>query len=389
MNIPSALTILALAIGLAGCASSPLSPPSSATLLNDAAFAPPTVRIAPTEVMAMSPAMQRFADDKLIRSEVRTKGLREGLISALYNKGQLQLGYETADTKNAAEAFEARNGNCLSLVLMTAAFARYFNLPVSFNSVYVEDVWTRYNGLYVAAGHVNITLARIAVPTGAFMYGSDNAMTIDFLPSDQLKGQRSRVIDESTVVAMYLNNRAVETLTEGDVDNAYWWVRAAIQADPRWLASYNTLAVLYRRKGLEAQAEVALRLLLEREPMNAQALSNMAMLLGDHGRTAEARVMKRRLEEVQPVPPYQYFDQGMAAIRAGDYASARNFFRKEVARDAYVSEFHFWLAVASYGTGDLAFARGEIAKALENSTTSKDRELYSAKQAWLNRQRSQ
>lgn len=387
MNIPSVLAALAIAC-LCGCASAPVAPPSRTGLFIDSAFAPPTVRIMPSEAMAMSPEMQRFADDKLIRNEVRTKGLRDGLISALYNKGQLQLGYESTNTRNAAEAFEARNGNCLSLVLMTAAFARYFNLPMSFNSVYVEDVWTRYNGLYVAAGHVNISLARIAVQTGSFMYGSDNSTTIDFLPPDQLKGQRSRVIDESTVVAMYLNNRAVETLTEGNLDNAYWWVRAAIETDPRWLAAYNTLAVLYRRKGLENQAEATLRLVLEREPMNTQALSNMAMLLDDNGRKTEAVAMRHRLQEVQPIPPYQYFDRGMAAIKAGDYASARDLFRKEVARDAYVSEFHFWLAVASYGMGDLTAARGEIAKALENSTTSQDRELYGAKQAWLNRQRS-
>jgi TolA-binding protein len=89
------------------------------------------------------------------------------------------------------------------------------------------------------------------------------------------------------------------------------------------------------------------------------------------------------------VPPYKFFDEGMAAMKAGEYASARQLFRKEVSRAAYVPEFHFWLALANWGLGDLPGARGEIAKALENSATVRDRELYGAKLAWLNEMREQ
>lgn len=381
-----ALSVLAIVVALAGCAASPAPQPGREALFRDAAFGPPTVRIAPEDALAMSADMQRFADRQM-RSEIHAKGLRDGLISALYSKGQLQLEYDAAGTRNAAEAFAARRGNCMSLVLMTAAFARYLNLPTSFNSVYVDEMWTRSAGIFFVAGHVNITLARAPTSPGSWMWAHDNLLTIDFLPPSQVRGQRSRVIDEATIVAMYLNNRAAETLTEGRVDDAYWWSRAAVEADPRWLAAYNTLAVVYRRKGLGDAAEATLSYVLAREPLNLQALSNMVLVLGDAGRGAEARVFEERLAQVQPVPPYRYFDEGVAAMRGGDYARARELFRKEIARDAYVSEFHFWLGLANYGLGDLPNARGEIAKAVENSTTVRDRELYGAKLAWLNQQR--
>ena len=54
-------------------------------------------------------------------------------------------------------------------------------------------------------------------------------MTIDFLPAANIKGLRTWVIDESTIVAMYMNNRAVEALTVGNIDDAYWYAR---EADP-------------------------------------------------------------------------------------------------------------------------------------------------------------
>ncbi|KQY79467.1 MULTISPECIES: transglutaminase domain-containing protein [Roseateles] len=384
----AALALAGAAAGLTGCAVEPVAPPR-ADVFVDAAFKPPRVRIDPQEALALSPAMRRFAENEMA-SEIRLKGLRDGLIDALYTKGRLQLDYDSEITRTAAEAFDAKRGNCMSLVLMTAAFARHLNLPVRFNSVYLEESWTRSNGIFFVAGHVNISLARpLSTSSRTTVFGDPELLTIDFLPPDQVRGHRSRPVDESTILAMFLNNRAAEALTLGQVDDAYWWARAAINADSRWLAAYNTLAVLYRRKGLYGNSESTLRLVLEREPLNVQAMSNLVLVLSDTGRREEAQLYANQLAQIQPVPPYKFFDEGVAAMKAGEFAAARQFFRKELARAAYVPEFHFWLALANYGLGDVSGARGEITKALENSATSRDREMYGAKLAWLNEVREQ
>jgi Tfp pilus assembly protein PilF len=323
----AALALAATATVLSGCAVE-IKPPPRTDVFVDSAFKPPSVRIDVQEALALSPAMKRFADTEMA-SEIRNKGLRDGLIDALYTKGRLQLDYDAEVTRTAAEAFDARRGNCMSLVLMTAAFARHLNMPVRFNSVFLEESWTRSNGIFFVAGHV------------------------------------------------------------GQVDDAYWWAREAIRTDSRWLSAYNTLAVLYRRKGLMDRAEATLRLVLEREPLNTQAMSNLILVLSDTGRRDEALAYSNQLAQIQPVPPYKFFDEGVAAMRAGEYAAARQLFRKELARAAYVPEFHFWLGLANYGMGDVTSARGEIAKALENSATLKDREMYGAKLAWLNEMREQ
>ncbi|MBV8035754.1 transglutaminase domain-containing protein [Roseateles sp.] len=383
----TALALLGAVAGLTGCASEPKDAPTTDVFV-DTAFRPPSVRIDAHEALAMSPAMQHFAETEMA-SEIRLKGLRDGLIDALYTKGRLQLDYDAETTRTAAEAFDAKRGNCMSLVLMTAAFARHLGMPVRFNSVYLEESWTRANGIFFVAGHVNISLARPLSTQSRVVYGDPELLTIDFLPPEQVRNNRSRVIDESTILAMFLNNKAAEALTVGQVDDAYWWARAAILTDARWLSAYNTLAVLYRRKGLFERAESTLRLVLQREPANTQAMSNLILVLSDTGRREEAQVYATQLAQLQPVPPYKFFDEGVAAMRAGEFATARQLFRKEVARAAYVPEFHFWLGLANYGMGDMAGARGEIAKALENSSTVKDRELYGAKLAWLNDLREQ
>lgn len=384
-----ALIVVLTFAGLAGCAVEPQSPPPVA-VLHDAAFKPPSQVVDVKAAMALSPAMQDFADT-VMASAIRQKGVREGLIDALYTRGRLQLDYDSEATRTAAEAFDARRGNCMSLVLMTASFARHLGLPVRFNSVYLEENWTRSHGIFFVAGHVNVSLGRPTFAQGGatLIYGDADLLTIDFVPADELHHHRSRAIDESAILAMYLNNRAAENLAEGKVDDAYWWARAAIQTDARWLASYNTLALLYRRKGLQDLAESTLRVVLDREPLNVQALSNLALVLADAGRYAEAQSYANQVAQLQPVPPYKFFDEGVAAMQAGQYAAARQYFRKEVARAAYVPEFHFWLGLANWSLGDASGARGEIAKALENSATVKEKALYGAKLDWLNQVRDQ
>lgn len=390
MQIRALIALLAVAGSavLSGCAVESTAPPRTDVFL-DTAFRPPSVAMDADEAMRLSPAMKRFAETEMAH-EIRLKGVRDGLIDALYTKGRLQLDYDSEITRTAAEAFDARRGNCMSLVMMTAAFARHLKLPVRFNSVYLEENWTRNNGIFFVAGHVNISLGRPQTSVQRMtVYGDPEMLTIDFLPPEQVKRHRARVIDESTILAMFQNNRAAEALLQDKVDDAYWWARAAILTDSRWLAAYNTLAVLYRRKGLYGPAENTLRLVLEREPLNVQAMSNLVLVLSDLGRREEAKNYANQLAQVQPVPPYKFFDEGVAAMKAGEFATARSLFRKEVARAAYVPEFHFWLGLASYGLGDLPGARGEITKALENSATSHDRQMYGAKLAWLNELREQ
>ena len=121
---------------------------------------------------------------------------------------------------------------------------------------------------------------------------------------------------------------------------------------------------------------------LAREPANAQALANRAQVLALLGRDAEAKALRQRLAEVEPYPPYHFYDLGRRAMERGDFKAARALFAREVDRASYQSEFHYWLARADVGLGDMASARKELALALENSTAG-ERDLYAAKLAWL------
>lgn len=375
--------ILSLLVLLSGCAQ--MAPPPSdtrvAALLNDAAFPPPTQAVDASDLFNLSLAMRRHLRTPQFQATVREHGPVMGLLHALYDPRELKLDYDATYTGTASETYAARKGNCLSLVIMTAAFARELGMTVRYQEVEVEDTWNRERATYLVSSHVNLSLA----PRAKRFHDQDaeSMLTVDFIP--ELGNSRSRVryLDETDITALYMNNRAAEELVLGHHAQAYWWARAALLKKPALASAYNTLAVVYQRSGHSLLAEQALRVALEREPDSLVVMQNLAPVLAANGKQAEAEAMNQRVARLYPAPPYHYFEQGMKAYQAGNFDQARKLFAREVARAPYNDEFHFWLGLANYQLGELGTAEKQLTLARENSVRSDKRERYSAKLAHL------
>jgi len=370
------MAVAALALLLGGCALAPTAS-QTAQLFNDDAFAAPSERPDAAQVFALNDAMRAYLRTEIAAS-VRDQGERRGLIAGLYRNGGLKLEYDSAMTRNAAQAFEARSGNCLSLVIMTGAFAKEMGLPVRFQEVAVDTTYSRSGDFQYSISHVNLTLG--ITPNGiAFRNHGVDPMIVDFLPPEDLRGVRMRVIDDHTVVAMYMNNRAAEALARGGLADAYAWAKEAILQDPEFTSSYNTLGTIYQRAGRPAAAERAYAHVLSRDSRHTGAMSNRALALEQLGRGDEARQLRQRLAEVEPNPPFGDLRRAQAALRAGDYKTARDLLEKEAARSSDYHEVHFLLAVVYAGLGDVDQVQRHLTLARENSTTRLDREIYAAK----------
>ena len=365
--------VLLISFWLAACASTPPMPPAD-SLFHDELFEAPSAPIRPDDAMAVSAEMRQYLASK-IKSGVDRK---QQLIDALYRKDELLLEYDAALTRTAAQAFDARSGNCLALVMMTAAFAKELGLSVRYQSVLGDDSWDRAGDIYVSVGHVNLTLSDRPPQAGLGLMDTGQ-LTIDFVPPRNAQAVRARVIQEHTVVALYLNNRAVESLTRGELSDAYWWAREAIRKDPQLTSAYITLAVVYRNQRHPELAEQALARVAAREPGNTKAMSNRVLVLRDLGRQTEAEALQQQLLQLEPHPPFSYFQEGMAALRERRFEAAKKLFIKEIDRAPYHHEFQFWLAVTYLELHDPGRATTHLTRAMEVSTTRKDHDLYAAK----------
>ncbi|MEO7493889.1 MAG: hypothetical protein ABIT83_04005, partial [Massilia sp.] len=144
---------------LSGCASAPPMPPGApvATLFADAQFAPASEPVTAKGLFDLSDEMKAYLRTREFTSLVKAKGVEQGLVDSLYQKGELNLDYDSGKTREAASTFASRSGNCLSLVIMTAAFAKELGSFVYYQNVLTDPSWSRDKNLQMVSHHVNVS----------------------------------------------------------------------------------------------------------------------------------------------------------------------------------------------------------------------------------------
>jgi tetratricopeptide (TPR) repeat protein len=378
-SLRAILAIFVCAV-VAGCASAP-PPLNTADLFDEAGIKPATEAVTASDLFVVSPAMQAYLDNPAFRRQLRSKGQIMGMMDALYTQGELKLDYASDITRPAAETFAARKGNCLSLVIMTAAFANALKLDVVFQDVVVDQQWSRSGGLYVSNTHVNLSLSNSSASEAYDL--NPTRTVIDFIPPADAARQRSYPISRTTIVAMYMNNRASEALAQERFDDAYWWARAAVQADPGFMTAYNTLGVAYHKRGNFTMAERVYKRALTRTPEDTIVMHNLVQVLKVNGKLDESGALAARLASIEPFPPYHFFEKGMHALTSGKADVAKAMFARELQRAPYNHEFHYWLALAHLKLGDARAARKGLSEAIVHSTTQADTRRYTAKLDYL------
>ena len=218
------LALVALGAGLSGCAGmGPSSSKPSSELFADARFAPPSTPIGAQDLFTLSPEMQAYLHSSEFAALQRKHGEERGLIEALYSKQHLKLEYESSRTRTAAETYAEKSGNCLSLVVMTAAFARELGMRVVFQSVDVEETWGRSGNLYLTAGHVNVVIGR-RLSAGRV--------------SGRLPGQSAHCgLGSSTVACLILSSRNWRSAPDS---------RSVQLSSVTWRSSSGALAAIWR-----------------------------------------------------------------------------------------------------------------------------------------------
>lgn len=361
---------------LGACASGPPPLPVSLAIWDEARYGRPPLT-ADDELLALSPAMTRFVNEELRRAQ-RLHGPQRGLFLALRDGGRLRLEYDSSRTRTAAEAFEARAGNCLSLVLMTAALAREMGLGVTYQWVEVPELWSRSEQFTLLNGHINLSLSPPLRGTGEH---HADAMTIDFQAIDDPHLVRVRPLREATVFAMFFNNRAVEAMERSDWALAHAALQAAYRHDPGYLNLLNTLAVLHRRNGDLPRAELALRSLMAREPHNRHAAANLVLVLEGQGRRDEARALAAAL----PPSPFADYERGQALSAAGRWAEALEAFERQLRHTPDFHGLRLELARMNLQLGRLGPARSHLQVAADEAPTLALRERYQSKLQALRR----
>jgi Flp pilus assembly protein TadD len=368
---------LFLCLALASCADAPRPIVAGDALFADASFAPPSEPVSAADIFRVSPEMHAYLDSR-VAEEIKRHGEARGLVESLFLERQLKIDYDAEFTRTAAQAFDARAGNCLSLAIVTGAMAKEMGLDVRYQSVRTSEQWEREGDLLELVGHVNVSVG-LPVPKMRSWGLNTDRWTVDFLPPSEMKGLDTRPITEARVTAMFMNNRAAEALAHLRTDDAYWWIRGGVAADPSFYSLYNTLGVTYLRKGMLAQAESALRFALWIAPDSTESWNNLAIVLRRDGRTQEAAAIDSQHRPTHAAALAAAIDSGMKANESGDYARALELFNRALRTDRDNHQLHYLLAVTYLNLGDRRRAMEHLRKAQDDSVTARQRSVYASK----------
>ena len=319
----------ALALAIAGCGAPGMRSGAPPAWLDDEVFAAERFDPDAAQILAVSPAMRRYLEQSIV-PRLRGGDPALGLVDALYTSGELRIVYDDRVTRTAAQTFDARRGDCLSLALMTAAFARELGLEVRLQRVLTRDVAVDDGDLVRMVGHVNVSVA--APAEDRFRTWT----TVDFLPSEDAGRLRFEALTTRRIEAMYLNNKAAEALSVGQLGAAYWWARASAARDPWYAGVLITLGVVWDRAGRSALARQAYAGALDLDPGNPNATRNLGLV----GKTLRVAAEPTGVAGVRR--------RVVGLLKAGDYELARRELMAALER-ADDTDLHLLLAAAWTG----------------------------------------
>lgn len=292
--------------------------------------------------------------------------------------GGFRVLYDNETTYVAAETYAQGAGNCMSLAILTAAFARHLNLHVSFMSPDVPYFWEMREGLERINGHVNVA---ISAKRGSLRKVNQQAFLVDFSRAGPYRVKENRKISENEAISWFYRNRAAEALEAGELELAYSYAYQVKQMMPDLAGTYSLLGLILRRQGEVELAEQAYLYGDQLEQDNPFILNNLVYLYQSQGRPEQALAYQQRLSRLKIESPFGIARQADELYAQGDFKGALALYKKAIRKADYVHDFHFGKARSLFSLGEYKAANRALEKAKELSMTLSQGARYEQKLA--------
>ncbi len=246
-----------------------------------------------------TPEMMAWAEEKL-QSYAQKDGILQLTVlqNALFNTSYSFV-YDNMRTLTAADAFAAREGNCISFTSLFVAISRGLGYPTFLASVRRAPGIEKTDGVIVVNHHV---VAAFRSPR--------RVHTFDFYTTSTEPHFHKRVIDDIAASAIFHTNLGGESIRNGDLDEARRHLEIATTLVPDWAPAWINLGVTRFRSGEVEGALEAYRSALLADPLNPSALTNMSMAYRSLGREEEAQTALRAAAEKGLEGTYHVTNQG-------------------------------------------------------------------------------
>lgn len=298
----------------------------------------------------------------------------------LYNyieRGFSNFSYH-GDTLTAQQTLELAHGNCISLAILTQAYANLIDLETGFQEMTSQPVYAKEGNLVFIANHFRTKLYRPFIEEEGQITFIRPGVLIDYFPSRGSFYVGSASYDD--LIAKYYSNLAADALLENDYNQVYSLLIKANQYTPNDVELFNLAAILHRRVDDQATSQRIYQTALDQQLQSLNLLSNYKVLAEDTGNEMLVEQINSLLG-AQEKDPYELIALGESEALSGRLMSAKKHIDAAIDKAPYLADPYVALAKIRYQQGNLNDAHKLLKQAMKLERDKLQRNVYAAKLA--------
>ena len=308
------------------------------------------------DLLAMDMQMREFLAAYVNRRGSKEQRLRS-LTRALLSNGMLGVSYNADKTLSAREVFYLQTGNCLAFSNLFVAMARELGIKVYFQQVDVPPSWSRRESFVLLNQHINV-----ASPTSG-----GGKITVDFNRVGLRGNYDTYKVSDEVAFSQYYNNHGMAFLEQGNMEDAFRYLKKALSLAPEEANLWANLGALYSRNQHYEYAEAAYLQALKIDSRHNLATSNLARLYEFKGDSEKAAEYFQRVRRFRESNPYYHFWLAQEAFQRQEYEQSLGHLQTAIAKRKQEPQFYGLRSDIYKAVGDLSKARRELERAVEYS----------------------
>lgn len=330
----------------------------------------------PEDLFILSPSQQKIIISEVQKKQAQGLKLHEALRAILSTKLSNFTYY--GETYAAEVAMRLNAGNCMSLAVLTTAYAKLLGLEFSYREVNTIPVYEKENNLILSSSHVQtIIYDADFVQNPNEFYFIKPSIVIDYFPN---KNNRvGKLFDESAFISMYYRNLSADALVDNNLTRAFMLAEKAYSYNKENIDAINLLAVIHRRAGDEQSAEGIYRQGLKVDQSSLSLISNYIMLLRKQKRFDEAEIYQKKLDALDDPNPFHWLEQAYIAEQNQQINKAIMYYQKALANAPYLNQAYLGLYHIYLERQHFFRAKTMLKKALEWTYEIEQRKQYKSK----------
>jgi hypothetical protein len=347
------------------------------TLLNHSLFVQqPTYSV--EAIFALPPAEQdRFLHYHL---NALSNGVREDRIIASYLEDKLKHFTYDGATLSAAQTLTEDKGNCISLAILTQAYANVIGIETSFREVASIPVYRMTGQTLLISTHLNTKLIAPFQDEEGWITAIRPGTVIDYFPEQDTHLVGTTTVDD--LISKFYANLATKALLASEFDIAYSYIHQAlryVKNDPELI---NIAAILHRRIGDLDTAKLLFGFALEHGFLSTNLIANYASLAQA---TNDQELIERLdiINEKIAKTPFDIITIAQKAVKNKQYVKAEALLMPLTQAYSYLPEPYIELAKLYYYKNNVSKSKYYLLEALNKAEDRDKLNIYQAKLSTL------